>query len=36
MTQLFKALADLAGDLGLVHTTHVTAYNHSEVQVQGI
>lgn len=36
MTQLFRALTDLAGDLGLVHTTHVTAHNHAELQVQGV
>lgn len=36
MTQLFKALADLPVDLGLVHSTHVTAHNHPELQVQGI
>lgn len=35
MAQLFRALAIVAEDLGLVSSTHVLTYNHQELQFPG-
>jgi hypothetical protein len=36
MAQHFRALAALVEDTGSVPSTHITAYNHLELQSQGM